>query len=108
MRASFLMLPFVALTVACGGSASPEKCLQVAEHVVGLSVQNAAGEAGAKAGSARELLGGAEAAKVAAEQARNSPQFKQIQEGCQKVPESIADCMLAAKNVSELAGCQPK
>lgn len=108
MRTSFLMLPFVALTVACGGSASPEKCLQVAEHVVGLSVRNAAGEAGAKAGSARELLGGAEAAKAAAEQARNSPQFKQIQEGCMQVPESIADCMLAAKNVTELAGCRPK
>ena len=41
-----------ALAVACGGKAGPEKCLKVAEHVVGLSVKNAAGQAGAEAGSA--------------------------------------------------------
>lgn len=105
---NLILLPFAMLTFACGGSASPEKCLQVAEHVVGLSVKNAAGEAGAKAGSARELLAGADAAKVAGEQARNSPQFKKIQEGCQQVPEAIADCMLAAKDVTELANCRPK
>lgn len=94
-------------TIACGGSASPEKCKQVAEHVVGLSVKNAAGEAGAKAGSASELLAVAGAAEDAAAKARNSPQYKKIEEGCQKVPESVADCMLAAKDVSALAACRP-
>lgn len=105
---TLLILPFVAFTVACGGAASPEKCLKVAEHVVGLSVKNAAGEAGANAGSARELLAGADAAKSVAEEMRNSPQFKKIQEGCQQVPESVADCMLGIKDIKDMATCQPK
>jgi hypothetical protein len=107
MRA-LLLLPIIALSVACGGSASPEKCLKVAEHVVSLSVKNAAGEAGAKAGSTDELLAGVDAAKSVADEMRNSPQFKKIHEGCQKVPESVADCMLGIKDIKDMGSCQPR
>lgn len=102
------IVPLFVLSVACDGKASPEKCLKVAEHVVGLSVKNAAGQAGAGAGSARELLAGAGAAQDVGEKMRNSPQFKQIQEGCQQVPESVADCMLSITDIKEMAKCQPK
>ncbi len=107
MRTSFLV-SFSLFVMACGGSASPEKCEKVAEHVVSLSLKSAVGDAAAASGSTDELIATADAAKIASAEARNSPQFKKIQEGCQKVPESIADCMLAATSVADLGACRPK
>ncbi len=96
------------LAIGCGGKASPEKCTAVAEHMVTVTTKAAAGEAGAKAGSAAELLAVGENAGKISEEARKSPQYQQIYEGCQQLPTSIADCILAAKDLEGVMACQPK
>jgi hypothetical protein len=107
MRTLFIIVSSV-FVLACDGKPSAEKCAKVAEHVVSLSTKSAVGDAAAKSGSARELLATADAAKTVAEDARNSKQYKAILEGCQQVPESVADCMLAAKDHAEFGACRPK
>lgn len=101
------LLSLSTLVIGCGAKATPEKCSAVAEHMVSVTTKAAAGEVGAKADSAAELLAVGENAAKISEEARNSPQYKKIYEGCLDVPASVADCILAAKDIDAVMACQP-
>jgi len=84
---------------ACAAKATPEQCTAVADHLTRIAV----GAAAAEAGSSDELL----AASDAFEAQRKSPQYARMLEQCKEMPASLADCMLAAKDMAALQACKP-
>lgn len=95
MRTLIILVSSV-FVFACGGKPSAEKCTQLADHVVSL------------AGKKPSPPADADPAKLEAIKEREAKQKKSIEDGCAAMPESVVDCMLAAKDQAGYTACRPQ